>query len=127
MSTFVGDWGNPVPYSFYKQIIKKLMNTQETINLIKESFEVWYNKTFSKDSPVSIVINYSDVQTLAIKAFHTVTMEVQALGINNNLSYATSLIKLQENYNHGITSEEEAKLGLTKKLLIELYNYKRQL
>lgn len=102
------------------------MNTQETINLIKESFEVWYNKTFSKDSPASIVINYSDVQTLAIKAFHTITMEVQALGIKDNLSYATSLVKLQENYNHGTTSEEEAKTDLTKKLLMELYNYKRQ-
>lgn len=96
-----------------------------TLQLIKSSFETWYNKSFPKESPVAIVINYSDVQKLAIKAFHTITMEVQAIGIKDNMSYTTRLLTLQENYNHGITTEQEAKEGLTEKLLVELYNYKR--
>ncbi len=96
------------------------MDTQQVINLIKDSFEDWYNKVFAK---ASIVVNYSDVQTLSIKAFHTITMEVQAISIVNGSSQATPLITLTENYNHGITTEEEAKLGLTKKMLVEMFNY----
>ena len=96
------------------------MDTQQIINLIKESFEAWYNKVFTK---ASIVINYSDVQTLSIKAYHTITMEVQALSIVNGSSKATPLITLTENYNHGITTEDEAKLGLTKKMLMEMFSY----
>ena len=60
------------------------MNTQEVINLIKDSFESWYNKVYSKNA--SIVINYNDVQTLAIKAYHTITMDVQAINIVNGQS-----------------------------------------
>lgn len=97
------------------------MNASETLNLIKESFETWYNKNVN--AKVSIVINYSDTQQLAIKAFHTITLEVSAVGIKNNLSYTKPLITLQENYNHGILTEEEAKLGLIEKLLIQLYSY----
>ena len=96
------------------------METQQIINLIKDSFESWYNKVFMK---ASIIINYSDVQTLSIKAYHTITMEVQAIRIVNGSSKATPLITLKENYNHGITSEEEAKLGLTKKMLSEMFSY----
>ena len=97
------------------------MDTQQFINLIKESFESWYNKVYSTNA--SIVINYSDVQTLAIKAYHTITMDVQAISIINGSSEATPLIILKENYNHGVTSESEAKLGLTKKMLMEMYSY----
>lgn len=97
----------------------------EIINLIKESFEQWYNRNFSPDSPVSIVINYSDVQRLSIKCIHTITMEVKALGIRNGASYATPVLCLQENYNHGVTSEQEAKDGLTKKLLMKLYSFNK--
>ena len=95
-----------------------------TLQLIKSSFETWYNKNIAKKSPVAIVINYSDVQKLSIKAFHTITMEVQAVGIRNNMSYTTKLITLQENYNHGTTTEMEAKEGLTEKLLMALYGYR---
>ena len=95
-----------------------------TLQLIKSSFETWYNKNITKKSPVAIVINYSDVQKLSIKAFHTITMEVQAVGIRNNMSYTTKLITLQENYNHGTTTEMEAKEGLTEKLLMALYGYR---
>lgn len=101
------------------------MGTTETIDIIKNSFEAWYNRTYSTDSPVSIAINYSDVQTLSIKAFHTIRFEVVALGIKDNLSYSKSLITLQENYNHGITSEQEAKDSLTEKLLMEMYGYRQ--
>ena len=97
------------------------MDTQQVINLIKESFESWYNKVYS--TKVSIVINYSDVQTLSIKAYHTITMEVQALSIINGSSQATPLVTLTENYNHGIITEDEAKLGLTKKMLMEMFSY----
>ena len=97
------------------------MNTQQVINLIKDSFESWYNRVYSTNA--SIVISYSDVQTLAIKAYHTITMDVQALNIVNGSSHATPLISLKENYNHGVTTEDEAKIGLTKKMLMEMYSY----
>lgn len=96
------------------------MDTQQIINLIKESFEDWYCQTFTK---ASIVINYNDVQTLAIKAYHTITMEVQAISIVNGQAQSKSLISLTENYNHGVTTEEEAKLGLTKKMLMQMFSY----
>lgn len=96
------------------------MNTQQIINLIKDSFEDWYNKVYTK---ASIVINYSDMQTLAIKAYHTITMEVQAISIVNGQAQSSKLITLTENYNHGVTTEEEAKLGLTKKMLMEMFSY----
>lgn len=95
-----------------------------TLDIIKESFEAWYNgKLQANESPVSIAINYSDVQTLSIKAYHTIRMEVQAIGINDGKSFVTPLLELQENYNHGVTSEQEAKDGLTKKLLIKMLDY----
>lgn len=96
------------------------MDTQQIINLIKDSFEIWYSKVFTK---ASIVINYSDIQTLAIKAYHTITMEVQAISVVDGQVKNTPLIKLTENYNHGVTTEEEAKLGLTKKMLMQMFSY----
>ena len=95
----------------------------ETINIIKDSFEMWYNTTVSKDNPVSIVINYSDTQTLTIKAYHKSTIEMQAIEIEDGVSKLTPMIKLGENYNHGITSEEEAKENMVRKLLVEVYKY----
>ena len=93
----------------------------ETLKIIKESFENWYNSHMP--SPVSIAINYRDEQKLSIKAYHTITMELQALGIRDGKSYVNPLIRLQENYNHGVTSEEEAKEGMTRKLLERLYGF----
>lgn len=101
------------------------MDTSNILNLIKESFETWYNKAFPEQHPSAIAINYSDTQNLAMKAIHTVTMEVQAIGIKEGKSFCTPLLTLTENYNHGITSEIEAKAGLLKRLLIELYSFKR--
>lgn len=98
--------------------------SNSTLNVIKESFESWYNDRLQADEwPVSIVINYSDTQTLSMKAYHTVTVEVQAISIRNEKSAIVPLFKLQENYNHGVTSEEEAKEGMMKKLLIQMFNY----
>ena len=119
MSNFAEGLGEPSP--FYSLKNNYFMDTQQVINLIKESFESWYNKVYS--TKVSIVINYSDVQTLAIKAYHTITMDVQALSIINDSSQVTPLINLTENYNHGVTTEDEAKLGLTKKMLMEMFSY----
>jgi len=99
------------------------MAPSTTLNLIKNSFETWYNRNVAKDSPVSVVINYSDMQVLSIKAYHTVTINVNIVGIQKCMSYTKSLIKIQENYNHGVTSEEEAKENLTMKLLEHLYSY----
>lgn len=100
------------------------MNSSETLNLIKESFECWYNKQLPADeSPVSVIINYSDVQTLSIKAYHTICMEVQAVGIREGKSHVIPLLRLQENYNHGIVSEDEAKLGLIRKMLMEMFDF----
>ena len=99
------------------------MNISETLTLIKDSFESWYNKKYQENNPVSIVINYSDEQKLSIKAYHTITMKVNAIGIKDGKSYTQELIRLQENYNHGVTSEQEAKDGLTMRLLENLYGY----
>jgi hypothetical protein len=112
------DWGNPIPFSLIKA--QNIMDTQQIINFIKDSFEDWYNKVFTK---ASIIINYNDVQTLSIKAYHTISMEVQAISIVNGQAQSKSLISLTENYNHGVTTEEEAKLGLTKKMLAEMFSY----
>ena len=119
MSNFARGLGRPSPFLFINTL--NIMDTQQFINLIKESFESWYNKVYS--TKVSIVINYKDVQTLAIKAYHTITMDVQALDIINGSSKAIPLINLTENYNHGVTTEDEAKLGLTKKMLMEMFSY----
>lgn len=97
----------------------------DSIALIRESFEMWYNKAFSKESPVSIAINYSDEQTLSIRAIHTSKMEVSALGIRNGMSFVKPLIRLQENYNHGTTSETEAKNRMITRMLAEMYGYRR--
>ncbi len=99
------------------------MYTSETINLIKDSFETWYNSKLPENEKASIVINYSDVQTLSIKAYHTIKMEVQAISIQEGRSSIIPLLELQENYNHGVTSEQEAKDGLTKKMLIKMFDY----
>jgi hypothetical protein len=96
------------------------MNTQQIIDFIKESFEAWYGMVFRK---ASIVINYNDVQKLSIKAYHTISMEVQAVSIVDGQAYSKSLIRLEENYNHGVTTEDEAKKGLTKKMLMEMFSY----
>ena len=109
-----------VNQSLFTHLTFNFMDTQQIINLIKDSFETWYSKVFTG---ASIVINYSDIQTLAIKAYHTITMEVQAISVVDGQVKNTPLIKLTENYNHGVTTEEEAKLGLTKKMLMEMFSY----
>lgn len=115
------DWDYPVPFIITTKVI--IMNSSETLNIIKDSFESWYNKNISKENPVSIAINYSDVQTLRIKAYHTVTMEVAVIEVNNGKASTSTIISLTENYNHGVTSEIEAKEGMTKKLLMAMYSY----
>jgi hypothetical protein len=100
------------------------MNTTEALTIIKESFESWYNsKLQANEKPVSIVINYSDIQELAIKAYHTIKMDVQAIGIKDGKSFIVPLLELHENYNHGVTSELEAKDNLTRKMLIKMFDY----
>lgn len=118
MFNFAEGLGKPSPFSLINTL--NFMDTQQIINLIKDSFETWYSKVFTK---ASIVINYSDIQTLAIKAYHTITMEVQAISVVDGQVKNTPLIKLTENYNHGVTTEEEAKLGLTKKMLMQMFSY----
>lgn len=93
-----------------------------TLNLIKESFESWYNKN-QPENPVSVIANYSDTQPFSIKAYHQVSIEMQIVGIKDGKSYMQPVFSLTENYNHGITTEEEAKEGMIKKLLMELYGY----
>lgn len=99
------------------------MDSTNTLTLIKDSFELWYNKKHSEDKPVSIAINYSDEQKLSIKAYHTITLQMNAIGIKDGESYTKQLISIRENYNHGVTSEQEAKDDLTIKLLEKLYGY----
>ena len=97
------------------------MDISENVSLLKEGFEQWLNKRYK--NKVSVVINYSDEQTLSIKAYHTVRVEVVLVGISNGLSYISQLIKVSENYNHGVTSEEEAKHSLLIKLAARMFEY----
>jgi hypothetical protein len=89
--------------------------------IITQSFEQWYNTHVSQKT--SIVINYSDEQTLVTKAYHKATITLVAIGIKDNLSYTVPLFTISENYNHGVTTEEEAKDSLTCKLLSEILDY----
>jgi hypothetical protein len=123
MSNFAEGLGR-LSSSFYSLKTLNIMDTQQVINLIKDSFESWYNKVFTK---ASIVINYNDVQTLSIKAYHTISMEVEAISIIEGKAHRKSIISLTENYNHGVTSEDEAKLGLTKKMLKEMFSYQARI
>ena len=93
----------------------------DKLTLIKNSFEDWYNHT--NHTNVSVAINYSDEQTLRIKAYHKVTISIYIIGIKDNISYSYPLITLTENYNHGVTTEEEAKDNMIQSLLGKLYDY----
>ena len=93
----------------------------DTLNLIKNSFENWYNTT--NKSNLSMVINYSDEQTLRLKAYHKVTINMIAVGIKDNLSYTLPVLSISEHYNHGTTTEEEAKALLTQKFLMKVFLY----
>lgn len=94
------------------------------LELIRQSFEQWYNsKLRSSSEKVSIVTNYSDEQTLRLKAFHKVTIKMAAVGIKDGMSYTILLLEVTENYNHGVTSEQEAEEMITQKFLKELFDY----
>lgn len=95
-----------------------------SLTTIKESFECWYNKHIAK-KPVSIVINYSDIQTSLLKAYHVAKVEMSAIFIEDNHAVVLPLLRLQENYNHGVTTEGEAKEMMTQKLLQALYSYRQ--
>lgn len=96
----------------------------DNLRLIKDSFEMWY-KEMTKNSSISAVINYSDEQTLSIKAIHTARIELCVIGIKEGLSYVVPIASMQENYNHGHVSEQEEKNILAMKFLSKLYSYKR--
>lgn len=112
------------PLFIFTNLIIHIMNT---LNIIKDSFELWYNTFISKDNKTSIVINYSDTQSFSIKAYHKSCIELCAITIINGISKTTSLIKLEANYNHNNTDEEEAKEIMLKRLLMEIYKYTKQI
>lgn len=93
------------------------------LHLIKESFETWYNTEIAKDSPVSVVVNYSDTQPYSIKAYHKASLDLQFIVIEGGVAHTQPIVSLAENYNHGVVSEEEAKDSMVKKLLVELYGF----
>lgn len=101
------------------------METSRPIDLIRDSFELWYNAHTKPSTPVSIAINYSDTQQLSIKAIHTVTIDVYVINIQNGMSVTTRLLSVKENYNHGETTEQKAESMILKKLLVKLYQYNR--
>lgn len=74
---------------------------------------------------MSMITNYSDEQTLSIKAYHKVTVSIQAVGIKNGLSYIVPILTISGHYNHGVTTEEEAQTEILQKFLLELFNYCR--
>ena len=95
----------------------------DTLQLIKESFEEWYNENVNTDSKAAIVINYSDERMLVIKAYHKVNIRMCVVKIMNGMSYTYPLFDISENYNHGVTTEEEAKELVIKKFLLEIFKY----
>lgn len=95
----------------------------DILTVIKESFEKWYNA--SRADKVSILINYNDLQTASIRAYHKTSIKMQAISIVNGKSLVRPLISLAENYNHGVTTEQEAKENMIRKLLNELYGFSR--
>lgn len=99
------------------------MEISENVSLLKNGFEQWLNSKSHTKNKVSVVINYSDEQTLSIKAYHTIKAEVVVVGISNGFSYTSQLIKVQANYNHGTTSEEDAKCTLLTQLATKMFEY----
>lgn len=97
------------------------MESYDIFTPIKESFELWYNASVSKSNPVSVAINYSDTQTLSVKAYHKAQVEMCLISAIDGKSTITPFISLEENYNHGITTEQEAKENMAKKLLTNIY------
>ena len=96
----------------------------DNLTLIKDSFEMWYNSVVSNNLPVTAVINYSDEQTLSIKAIHTARIDLGVVRRKEGMSYVVTIATLEENYNHGQISEQEEKDILIKKFLSKLYAYK---
>lgn len=91
------------------------MDFNTYLNIIREAYEDFYNST--RKEKVTIAINYSDEQTLRIKAIHKITILMSAIQIKDKLSYTIPLFKLEHGYNHGITSEEEAQREACKEFL----------
>ena len=94
----------------------------DTIDIIRISFERWYNEHIA-DVKTTIAISYSDTQTLPIKAYHTSSAKVDAITIKDGKSNVRQLLEVSENYNHGVTSEEDAKSQTLALLLEQMYNY----
>lgn len=94
---------------------------QDVFTLLKQGFEQWYNS--GRQDRVSVVINYSDEQTLLIKAYHKVKAVLSVIGIKNNMSYSMPLIEVSEHYNHGGMNEEEAKQMMAGKMMVEMMRY----
>ena len=89
------------------------------LELISKSLES-YLKVKLCDSSLSVVANYSDEQSLPIKSYHKATVTVAMVSIRNGNAYTTPVLSVSENYNHGTTSEEEAKDSILKMLLIRI-------
>lgn len=89
------------------------------LDLITKSLES-YLKVKLCDSSLSVVSNYSDEQSLPIKSYHKATATLAMVTIHGGNTNTVPLLSLSENYNHGTTTEEEAKDSLLKMLLIRI-------
>ena len=89
------------------------------LELISKSLES-YLKVKLCDNSLSVVANYSDEQSLPIKSYRKATVTVAAVSIRNGNAYTDQILSISENYNHGTTSEEEAKDSILKMLLIRI-------
>lgn len=95
----------------------------DNLELIKKSFERWYNAQTPYSEKVSVLISYRDEQNLVMKAYHRVTADLSLIYIKNRMSYTSCLCSVTDTYNHGVTSEQDAKDALMSKLLEELLHY----
>ena len=97
-----------------------LYNKMTTSEIISKGFESWINER-SKDK-VSVLIDYSDKQNLSIKAYHKTHAGLVVIGTRDSESYTETLASVDGFYNHGVTTESEAKEQMLARLVKEMFS-----
>ena len=97
----------------------------ETLDIIKESFETWYNQSQGEKTSVGFFARNRLNGVWGTWRRIDSAPRVYHVEKDGTVCGVVLAVNETENYNHGITSEQEAKDMLTRKLLVELYNYMR--
>ena len=91
-----------------------------TAAIISKGFESWINTKLN--DKVSVLIDYKDEQKLSMKSYHKASAKLVLLGIHDSKSYEKTLISVENVYNHGTTTEAEAKEQLLSRLVGEMFS-----